>query len=70
MYEKLNAWDVTRSGHGGEYEIQTGFGWTNGVAIWIAHQLGMKLDNPVCPSSDPASAKRVLRLDNELYTQL
>lgn len=24
MYEKLNAWDITRSGHGGEYEIQTG----------------------------------------------
>ncbi|CAE7146564.1 unnamed protein product [Rhizoctonia solani] len=49
MFEKLNAWDVTRSGHGGEYEIQTGFGWTNGVAIWIAHVLGTKLDNPVCP---------------------
>ncbi|KAJ1306067.1 hypothetical protein OPQ81_010779 [Rhizoctonia solani] len=49
MYEKLNAWDMSRSGHGGEYEIQTGFGWTNGVAIWIAHVLGTKLDNPVCP---------------------
>ncbi|KAF8740507.1 Alpha-trehalose glucohydrolase, partial [Rhizoctonia solani] len=49
MYEKLNAWDVTRRGHGGEYEVQTGFGWTNGVAIWIAHVLGTKLDDPVCP---------------------
>ncbi|KAF8608406.1 glycoside hydrolase [Ceratobasidium sp. AG-I] len=57
MYEKLNAWDITRSGHGGEYEIQTGFGWTNGVAIWIAHVLGMKLDNPACPA--PASYEHV-----------
>ncbi|QRW12873.1 trehalase [Ceratobasidium sp. AG-Ba] len=77
MYEKLNAWDVTRSGHGGEYEIQTGFGWTNGVAIWIAHVLGMKLDNPVCPLTDPASAKRLGALGelassprNEMHTQL
>ncbi|CAE6505626.1 unnamed protein product [Rhizoctonia solani] len=58
MFEKLNAWDVTRSGHGGEYEIQTGFGWTNGVAIWIAHALGTKLDNPVCPMVFPDSGLR------------
>ncbi|CAE6435097.1 unnamed protein product [Rhizoctonia solani] len=58
MFEKLNTWDVTRSGHGGEYEIQTGFGWTNGVAIWIAHILGTKLDNPVCPVSSPDSNLR------------
>ncbi|KAG8738244.1 hypothetical protein FRC10_007112 [Ceratobasidium sp. 414] len=71
MYEKLNAWDVTRSGHGGEYEIQTGSdNYAFSLAGQTAHELGMKLDNPTCPVSDPASAKRVLRTHNEMYTQL
>nr|WJO90073.1 trehalase-2 [Ceratobasidium cereale] len=71
MYEKLNAWDIARSGHGGEYEIQTGFGWTNGVAIWIAHVLGTKLDNPVCPASvASSSAKHSKSYPGELRAQL
>ncbi|KAG8742937.1 hypothetical protein FRC10_000725 [Ceratobasidium sp. 414] len=48
MYEKLNATSPVAAGGGGEYEVQTGFGWTNGVAIWIARQFGAVLDNPDC----------------------
>ncbi|KAG8774976.1 hypothetical protein FRC12_001720 [Ceratobasidium sp. 428] len=48
MYEKLSAKSATKSGSGGEYHVQTGFGWTNGVAIWIAKHFGAILDNPKC----------------------
>ncbi|KAF8608338.1 glycoside hydrolase [Ceratobasidium sp. AG-I] len=48
MFEKLNAKSPVEAGGGGEYKVQTGFGWTNGVAIWIAHQFGDILDNPNC----------------------
>ncbi|KAG8687442.1 hypothetical protein FRC08_011963 [Ceratobasidium sp. 394] len=54
MFEKLNATSPVSAGGGGEYEVQTGFGWTNGVAIWIARQFGAILDNPNC--TDPFAA--------------
>lgn len=31
FYEKYNAHTPGERGHGGEYEVQSGFGWTNGV---------------------------------------
>nr|WJO90074.1 trehalase-4 [Ceratobasidium cereale] len=62
MFEKLSAMSATEAGGGGEYEVQTGFGWTNGVAIWIAQNFGAILDNPDCSNhiahlkkSDPVS---------------
>ena len=33
MYEKYDATSTTRIGGGGEYEVQLGFGWTNGVVL-------------------------------------
>jgi len=33
MFEKYNVNDIGSAGGGGEYEVQTGFGWTNGVII-------------------------------------
>nr|XP_022907571.1 trehalase-like [Onthophagus taurus] len=33
MYEKYNCMEVGKYGGGGEYIIQTGFGWTNGVSL-------------------------------------
>eukprot|EP00051_Salpingoeca_urceolata_P019950 m.295016 g.295016 ORF g.295016 m.295016 type:complete len:659 (-) comp19510_c0_seq5:122-2098(-) len=36
MYEKYNAFEPGTGGGGGEYVPQTGFGWTNGVALeWL-----------------------------------
>ena len=49
MFEKFNASDVNAAGSGGEYTVQTGFGWTNGVAIWLGGQLGANLTRPDCP---------------------
>ncbi|EDV36486.2 uncharacterized protein Dana_GF11930, isoform B [Drosophila ananassae] len=37
MYEKYNAEEFGGHGGGGEYGVQTGFGWSNGVIIeWLA----------------------------------
>lgn len=33
MFEKYNVNEMGSAGGGGEYDVQTGFGWTNGVII-------------------------------------
>ena len=33
MFEKYDATSITKIGGGGEYEVQLGFGWTNGVIL-------------------------------------
>ncbi|KAJ2959529.1 hypothetical protein NQZ79_g5031 [Umbelopsis isabellina] len=35
MFEKFNVTVIGRSGGGGEYRPQIGFGWTNSIAFWI-----------------------------------
>jgi alpha,alpha-trehalase len=54
MFEKFSIRDVDSAGRGGEYTVQAGFGWTNGVLLWIASMFGDKLVVPVCP--DPLFA--------------
>jgi alpha,alpha-trehalase len=43
-----------------DWKIQAGFGWTNGVVLWIAKEYGQILARPVCPnvveSQQPQSA--------------
>jgi alpha,alpha-trehalase len=39
MMEKYNVEDVTLLSGGGEYDLQDGFGWTNGVALGFKHLL-------------------------------
>lgn len=43
MYEK---YDISNGGHpggGGEYEVQEGFGWTNGLALMLLDRYGDQL---------------------------
>jgi alpha,alpha-trehalase len=50
MYEKYRAdkrWSETPGG-GGEYGVQTGFGWTNGIAMWAMERYGLLLDLGGC----------------------
>jgi len=54
MFEKFSISDVDSSGRGGEYTVQAGFGWTNGVVLWVASTFGEQLVAPVCP--DPLAA--------------
>jgi alpha,alpha-trehalase len=35
MHEKYDATRPGERGGGGEYTPQVGFGWTNGVALWL-----------------------------------
>ncbi|EMD39599.1 glycoside hydrolase family 37 protein [Gelatoporia subvermispora B] len=49
MFEKFSISDIDSAGSGGEYTVQAGFGWTNGVALWAASQYGDVLVAPNCP---------------------
>ncbi|OCF57627.1 alpha,alpha-trehalase [Kwoniella mangroviensis CBS 10435] len=49
MFEKFNATDTDAAGGGGEYTVQVGFGWTNGVVLWAAGEYGQYLPAPTCP---------------------
>ncbi|KAG0237490.1 hypothetical protein BGW42_000700 [Actinomortierella wolfii] len=57
MFEKFDATVLGGGGHGGEYEVQAGFGWSNGVAMWQLYQFGDDLKWPDCPKV-PASNKK------------
>lgn len=69
MFEKYadNATNV--AGGGGEYEVVEGFGWTNGVLIWIADTFALDLKRPDCGDLQPAQttsrrmARRAVELD-------
>lgn len=46
MYEKYDVNERSKAGHGGEYEVQEGFGWTNGVVLNFLNKYGGVLDAP------------------------
>ncbi|KAJ8368656.1 hypothetical protein SKAU_G00086840 [Synaphobranchus kaupii] len=43
MFEKYDVNGDGKPGGGGEYEVQLGFGWTNGVALQLLDQFGDRL---------------------------
>lgn len=45
MYEKYDVSGDGKPGGGGEYEVQLGFGWTNGVALQLLDQYGDRLSS-------------------------
>ncbi|KAL7417412.1 Six-hairpin glycosidase-like protein [Mrakia frigida] len=56
MFEKFNATDLDAAGGGGEYEVVTGFGWTNGVVIWAGATYGHLIKSPTCPLIEVAAS--------------
>ncbi|KAF8158436.1 trehalase [Crassisporium funariophilum] len=50
MFEKFSNLDIDSAGRGGEYTVQAGFGWTNGVVLWVASNYGAVLAEPQCPN--------------------
>ncbi|PPQ63598.1 hypothetical protein CVT24_004458 [Panaeolus cyanescens] len=50
MFEKFSNLDIDSAGRGGEYTVQAGFGWTNGVLLWVASNYGQQVAAPQCPS--------------------
>ncbi|KAF9265183.1 trehalase [Marasmius fiardii PR-910] len=49
MFEKFSNLDIDSAGRGGEYTVQAGFGWTNGVVLWVSSVYGNVLVQPQCP---------------------
>lgn len=47
MFEKYNVMEPGTRGGGGEYDIQEGFGWTNGVVLEILKKYGDKITSPL-----------------------
>lgn len=43
MYEKYDCTSMGKSGDGGEYRAQSGFGWTNGVVLEMLNKHGDRL---------------------------
>ncbi|PWN19219.1 glycoside hydrolase [Microstroma glucosiphilum] len=48
MFEKYSQTSIAAAGAGGEYQVQVGFGWTNGVSIYLSAEYGDILQEPVC----------------------
>ncbi|KAK1153384.1 trehalase [Acipenser oxyrinchus oxyrinchus] len=48
MFEKYDVNGDGKPGGGGEYDVQLGFGWTNGVALQLLNQFGGQLTSG-CP---------------------
>ncbi|XP_037077546.1 trehalase-like [Pollicipes pollicipes] len=46
MFEKYDVTQMGLPGGGGEYNVQVGFGWSNGVAMALAEQYGDRLRAP------------------------
>ena len=40
QFEKYNAKEPGQPGGNGEYPVQAGFGWTNGVVLMLLEQYG------------------------------
>ncbi|XP_048254050.1 trehalase-like isoform X2 [Haliotis rufescens] len=53
MFEKYDVNNVGRRGGGGEYDIQTGFGWTNGVVLDLLSRHGDILTTDKTTSDAP-----------------
>lgn len=65
VFEKYNAKVVGQPGGGGEYIVQEGFGWSNGVILWMLKELGPHLTVPErCPNL-PVTALRLLEKHGE-----
>lgn len=51
MVEKYDGLVPGVDGGGGEYNVQTGFGWTNGVMLYFLQQYGWEPANSLAGSS-------------------
>ncbi|XP_055536716.1 trehalase isoform X3 [Wyeomyia smithii] len=55
MFEKYNAEVLGGHGGGGEYEVQTGFGWSNGAVMDLMHKYGDRLTTEPSHASNASS---------------
>jgi len=48
--DKYSYFDVDSVESTGDYTVQAGFGWTNGVVLWVVNAYGGVLNTPQCPN--------------------
>uniref|UniRef100_A0A8C4SLI7 Trehalase n=1 Tax=Erpetoichthys calabaricus TaxID=27687 RepID=A0A8C4SLI7_ERPCA len=60
MFEKYDMTGNGKPGGGGEYEVQLGFGWTNGVALQLLEQFGDRLVSAASPMATCVGAWLIL----------
>jgi alpha,alpha-trehalase len=48
MFEKYDATRIGKTGGGGEYHPQHGFGWTNGLDLYLLQKYGSLNSPTVC----------------------
>lgn len=61
MFEKYGDNSTNAVGGGGEYEVVEGFGWTNGVLIWVVDTFNNRLTRPDCGNLTAASTQSARR---------
>ncbi|KAK7529448.1 trehalose [Phyllosticta citribraziliensis] len=57
IFEKYSDASINAVGGGGEYEVVEGFGWSNGLLIWLADLFGQNLTVPDCGNVVAAKMK-------------
>ncbi|KKF92309.1 Trehalase [Ceratocystis platani] len=48
IFEKYSSQSISSPGSGGEYDVAEGFGWTNGVLLYIMDEFGAEIQRPEC----------------------
>lgn len=67
MFEKYSDNSTNQAGGGGEYEVVEGFGWTNGVLLWVVDTFGNNLTRPDCGDIEAANVQPSKRSAVELH---
>lgn len=56
IFEKYSNQAIDAVGGGGEYSVVPGFGWSNGVIIWLSDGFGEELRTPECRNRTMSSS--------------
>ncbi|XP_022108358.1 trehalase-like [Acanthaster planci] len=67
MYEKYDVTNQGVPGHGGEYGVQAGFGWTNGVILTLLDTYGDRLQSDVPTTTHPPTTVTSASIKPRLY---
>ena len=50
MFDRFSSFDIDSGGGDGGDILKAGFGWTNGVVLWVVSTYGDILVSPKCPN--------------------
>lgn len=67
MFEKYSDQSLNEAGGGGEYEVVVGFGWSNGVLIWVADTFGDRLQSAFCANLTLNGTAAAASIDHDVH---